>query len=75
MEKERWFTYDEWRRMGYQVQRGEKATWMGPYPKFSSAQVKMRTNSYYDYVGDGYENADPDDPFEEMARDAAWGLD
>ena len=35
-------TYDEWRNRGYQVQSGEKATWVEGLPLFKRSQVMFK---------------------------------
>lgn len=64
--------------MGYKIIKGSKATWVDGVAKFSEKQVAKRpprsSKRWPSWMyADVY--ADYDDPFEEMAREAAWGLD
>lgn len=69
-------TFNDWSTQGYKIIKGSKATWIDGVAMFSPQQVVKRPpRRIYRNSWNSEEYADPDDPFEEMARDAAWGLD
>ena len=55
-------TYNKWRKLGYQVQRGERSAKRSKKgkPLFSEYQVAKRTEyvdrTKYDYVAEDYDN-------------------
>jgi hypothetical protein len=71
-----WQTFNEWSQFGYKIIKGSKATWVDGIPMFSKKQVTKKEPStfrgYWSGADDGY---DYDDPWEDVARQAAWGND
>lgn len=67
-------TFNEWSSAGYKIKKGSKAKWIDDVPMFSEKQVTKYTKPSrtwgYSYSA---EYPDWDDPFEDMARAAAWG--
>lgn len=49
-------SFDEWKKAGYSVIKGQKAGWVDGKPMFSREQVTETLNYFDDYYGedDGY---------------------
>ncbi len=43
-----WRTYEDWRKHGYQVVKGSKASWFDGIPMFAVTQVEKRRPLYYE---------------------------
>lgn len=71
-------TFNEWSAAGYSILKGSKATWVDNVAMFSREQVMKkppRTSRRYRGYPVSYDQYDWDDPWEDIARQAAWGLD